>query len=395
MSDPWVTIIGLTESGKADLGVAAIEAIENADLVIGGARHLELVAAGDKGQPWPIPFAITPVLEARGKQVVVLASSDPFWFGAGSTLADALKPGEWTAIPAPSTFALATSTLGWRLEETLCMGLHAAPFEQLTPVLCPGQKIIATVRDGAAVGELASWLTANGFGPSTLHVLEALGGPRQNVRAAKAQTFDLKDVQAPVSVAITPAGSKGLPRASGLDNDYFAHDGQITKQAVRAMTLSALAPSPGQVLWDLGAGSGSISVEWCLSAPRTRAYAVERREDRAVNIRQNIQRFGLGHRMELTVSPSIEALADLPDPDAVFIGGGANKDLLSALWDRLPAGTRLVVNGVTLDTETLLAEWHAAKGGHLLRVELSEVQPLGSMRGWTPARPVTQWSVTT
>ncbi len=394
MAEPWVTIIGLGEDGPDGLTAASRKALNEAQIVFGGPRHLDLVGAGDRGQPWPVPFSVEPVLAVKGQRVVVLASGDPFWFGAGSSLTRHLQPGEWVAHPAPSCFALAAARLGWRLEESLCFGLHAAPFERLVPVLAPGQRIIATLRDGAAPAQLAAWLTDQGFGASTLHVLEALGGPRERVRQGRADDFDLTGVQHPVAVAIDPAGAAGLPRASGLADDLFAHDGQITKRPIRALTLSALAPRPGQMLWDLGAGSGSISVEWCLAAPGARAIAVERRDDRARNIHTNIARFGLDNRMDVVTAPSLQALADLPAPDAVFIGGGADQALLTALWDRLPAGTQIVINAVTLDTETLLAQWHGDKGGQLLRVELAEAQPLGTLRGWAPARPVVQWSVT-
>ncbi len=395
MSDPWLTIVGITENGLNGLSLASRDAIEAAEIIIGGPRHLELLGATDKGTPWPVPYSIAPVLEARGKPTVVLASGDPFWFGAGSTLAAKLEKDEWIAHPAPSTFALATSRLGWRLEETLCLGLHAAPFERLVPVLAPEQKIIATLRDGEAVSQLAKWLSKQGFGQSRLHVLEALGGPRETIRECAAEGYDIAEVQHPVAVAIDPAGAAGLSRASGLSDDLFASDGQITKRPARALTLSALAPHPGQVLWDLGAGSGSISVEWCLATSNTRAIAVEQREDRAANIRKNAEAFGLSHRLDIRVAPSADALVDLPDPDAVFIGGGASDDLLTALWNCLPNGCRLVANGVTLETEALFARWHDEKGGQLLRIELAEARPLGDMRGWAPARPVVQWSVTT
>lgn len=393
MSDPWLSIIGLGEDGLNGLGSASRAALDAAEVIFGGPRHLELAAAGTRGQPWPVPFSVSPVLAARGRRVVVLASGDPFWHGAGGSLAAHLAPEEWRAYPAPSTFALAAARLGWRLEEVLCLGLHAAPFARLRPLLHRGERLIVLLRDGSAPAELATWLTKQGFGASRMTVLEALGGPRERRRATVAERFALTGITAPVAVALEAEGL-GLPHTPGFSEDLFAHDGQITKAPVRALTLSALAPRPGERLWDLGAGSGSISIEWALAAPGATAEAVERRADRLPHITENAERFGLTHRITATEGESLDTLPKLPRPDAVFIGGGASKPLLDALWDTIPTGTRVVINAVTLGTEALLAEAHAAQGGRLLRIELAEAKPLGRMQGWAPARPVVQWSVT-
>lgn len=341
-----------------------------------------------------MPFSTAPVLKERGRKVVVLASGDPFWFGAGGSLVPDLAPGEWTCHPAPSTFSLAASRMGWRLEEALCFGLHAAPFERLRPVLSAGTRVLGLVRDGAAIGELCAWLTERGFGASTVTVLEALGGPRERVRSVIASDFAFADVTAPVAVALEVAGVKGLPRTPGLPDDLFAHGGQITKRAIRALTLSALAPRAGEVLWDLGAGSGSISVEWCLAAPGARAHAIETRAERVQNIRRNAGGFGVEHRLSVQEGDWPAVIAALPRPDAVFVGGGLDEERLTALWALLPAGARLVVNTVTIGTEALVAAWHGRHGGTLSRFDIAEAAPLGRMQGWVPARPVVQWSVT-
>lgn len=393
MADPWLTIIGLGEDGLAGLSDASRAALCAAAIVFGAPRHLALASVGDRGREWPNPFSIEPVLAERGRNAVVLASGDPFWFGAGGSLAARLAPGEWTCHPAPSTFSLASARLGWRLEDTLCLALHAAPLERLVPVLARGVRAICLLRDGAAVGELVRWLTDRGFGASRLSVLEALGGPAERVRTVVADRFDLPDVRHPVAVAIAADGAAGLPRASGLPDALFAHDGQITKRPVRALTLSALAPRPGEVLWDLGAGSGSVSVEWCLTAPGTTAHCVESRPDRAGNVRANAAGFGLAHRMSVTEGRWTDVLAGLPAPDAVFVGGGADPAGIDTLWHLLPPGARLVVNTVTLDSEALLAACQARHGGTLLRIELATAESLGRLRGWQPSRPVVQWSV--
>ncbi|RUS63359.1 precorrin-6y C5,15-methyltransferase (decarboxylating) subunit CbiE [Pseudorhodobacter sp. E13] len=393
MADPWLSIIGLNEDGLAGLSSDSRAALDRAEAIFGGPRHLELVAAGARGRPWPVPFSVDPVLEWRGRPVVVLASGDPFWFGAGGSLLPHLAKGDWRSFPAPSTFALAANHLGWRLESLRCFGLHAAPFERLLPALHRGAKVLCLLRDGQSPAELAAWLCQRGGGETRLHVLERLGGPRQRCRSTKADGFALTDITAPVTVGLEVATAIGLPATPGLPDDAFAHDGQITKRPVRALTLCALSPRPEEVLWDIGAGSGSISVEWCLAGGR--AVAMEAKPARVTNIRENIARFGLGQQMQVicaeVAAPALPA--DLPPPDAVFIGGGGSEALVQSLFDRLPTGTRLVMNGVTLETEMLLAKWHAAKGGTLLRVELANAAPLGGMRGWVPARPVVQWSV--
>jgi precorrin-6Y C5,15-methyltransferase (decarboxylating) len=290
---------------------------------------------------------------------------------------------------------LLAARLGWRLEEVETLGLHAAQFALLRPVLARGVRVLATLRDGPAAGELAHWLTDQGLGATGMTVAEALGGPHERLRSVRAEAFDLKDVAAPVTVALDgtnlPQGA-GLARVPGLADDSFAHDGQITKAPVRALTLSALAPRPGELLWDIGGGSGSISVEWCLAGGR--ALTVEKSAERVANIESNIKAFGLGARMEAIHGTAPQALKGAPLPDAVFIGGGGVDGLHGAIWDRLPPGTRLVANAVTLETEAALAALHAAHGGRLMRLELSEAVPLGRLTGWSAARPVVQWVVT-
>lgn len=388
MADPWLTIIGLGEDGPEALSPASRAALDAASVIFGGPRHLALVEAGDKGHPWPVPFDPTPVLAHHGKPTVVLASGDPFWFGAGGSLLAHLSPGEWTSHPAPSTFQLAANRLGWRLEEVHCLGLHAASFARLGPVLGKGVRVICTLRDGAAVAELAAWLAANGHASARLTTLERLGGPAERITKG----LPLDPIAAPVSAAIE-AADPGLPRASGLPDELFQHDGQITKRPVRALTLSALAPRAGETLWDIGAGSGSVGIEWLL-AGGARVEALEADPTRAARARGNVDSFGLTHRHRLTEARAPEGLAGLPTPDAVFIGGGASHDLLTRLWDLLPPGTRLVMNAVTLETEALVLDWSARHGGKLLKIELSEPAAIGRKRGWKAALPILQWSAT-
>lgn len=390
MADPWLIIIGLGEDGPASLSPASREALAAAKVIFGGPRHLSLVGAGERGHAWPVPFDATAVLAHRGTPTVVLASGDPFWFGAGGSLMAHLSPEDWASHPAPSTFQLAANRLGWRIEDTLCLGLHAAPFARLRPVLGRGVRAICTVRDGAAVGELARWLSEDGHPNARLTILERLGGPHERIRPVAGAIPP--DIAAPVAVAIA-AQDPGLPQASGLSDALFQHDGQITKRPVRALTLSALAPRPGEVLWDIGAGSGSIGIEWLL-AGGARVEALEADPARAARARSNVEGFGLSHRHHLTEARAPEGLDGLPTPDAIFIGGGATDALLTRLWDLIPPGTRLVINAVTLETEALVLDWSARHGGNLLKIELSEPAALGRKRGWKAALPILQWSVT-
>ncbi|WDF74478.1 precorrin-6y C5,15-methyltransferase (decarboxylating) subunit CbiE [Novosphingobium sp. KACC 22771] len=395
MSDPWLTIIGLGEDGAQGLSAAAREALEQAELVIGAPRHLALLPAlRAQRLEWPVPFAdgIALLLAHRGRAVAMLASGDPFWFGAGAVVARHLDPGEWRTLPVPSTFTMAAARLGWALQDTVCLGLHAAPLTRLRPHLAPGRPIIALMRDGEQVGELARYLTEQGFGGSHLHVMEALGGPRERIRCAAVETLNFTDIAHPVAVGIVPGAGPALPTISGLPDDLFASDGQITKRPIRALTLSALAPRAGETLWDIGAGSGSIGIEWLLAHRANRALAIEADPVRAARARANAAKLGVDH-LQVIEGRTPDTWPEGPPPDAVFIGGGLSEALLEAIWKRLPRGTRLVANAVTLESECLLAQWHGRKGGALLRIELADAAPIGTRHGWRARYPVVQWSV--
>lgn len=362
---------------------------------MGPARHLALLPnLACETVVWPVPFADgLPVLVGlRGRKVVALASGDPFWFGAGSVIARALEPGEWRALPGPSTFSLAAARLGWPLEQTTCLGLHAAPLSRLRPHLADDARLIVLLRDGDALEELGRYLTQIGFGASDLHVLEALGGPREKYTKISAQDVDKKRFYHPVCAGIMAHGADALPLTPGREDTLFDHDGQITKAPVRALTLAALAPRPGEHLWDIGGGSGSVSIEWVLSHPTLRATTIEAHPGRAARIRENAAKLG-ADRVTVVEAVAPDGLDALDAPDAVFVGGGLSQALLQRLW-QLPPGTRLVANAVTLESETLLAQWQTDKGGDLLRIELARAEPLGRKRGWKTAYPVMQWSVT-
>jgi len=386
--------VGLNEDGLQGLNAAARHALDAAQVVFGGPRHLALAQVGDRGRPWPLPFDVAPVLALRGQRVVVLASGDPFWFGAGGSLAAHLAPTEWRCHAQPSTFSLVAARLGWRLEAVDCLGLHASPLQQLLPRLASGRQFIVLLRDGAAVAHLAHWLVQEGWGDSSLWVMEAVGGPRERCRRLGAHEAEARlaadPAQAPVAVALEAQGGTAMPQVPGHSDDFYAHDGQITKAPARALTLAALAPRRGERLWDIGSGSGSIAVEWCLAGGM--ANCVEQHAARVDNIRRNAARVGLQAALQVVHGPAPAALQDLPPPQAVFVGGGFNAALFTELRALMPTGCRLVVNAVTLETQALLVQLHGAHGGQLLRLELSSAQPLGRMHSWQAARPLVQWS---
>ncbi len=399
---PWLTLIGIGEDGRAGLSPAALHALETATLVVGGARHLALATPfPGEALAWPSPMHDAfPALLARrgqhGQKVCVLASGDPFHHGVGSVLARHVAPQEMICLPHPSAFSLAAAKLGWAIQDCTCISLHGRMLERIIPYLAPRMRIIALSWDETTPGKLAALLCARGFASSTLTVLEALGGPHEKIRHAEAAGFALTDIDPLNIIALdvrAEPGARIIPLTPGLADEGFAHDGQITKSEIRALTLSALSPLPGELLWDIGAGSGSISIEWCLRHPANRALAIEAQAARGARIRQNRLEFG-AEGLEVVEGPAPASLSGLPVPDAVFIGGGLTvPGVFEAAWAALPEGGRLVANAVALESETRLAALHATHGGSLKRFSISRLEPLGSMHGWRPAMPVTQWHV--
>lgn len=392
---PWLTIVGIGEDGAEGLPPASLAAISAAEIVVGPPRHMALTPSPAERLEWPAPFAdgFPQLLGLRGRSVVVLVSGDPFWFGAGRVLAETLRPGEWRTLPGPSCFALAASRLGWALEKTLCRALHAAPFPTLAAELAPGVRMIVTLREGNSVRDLAGYLSQAGFGESRMTVCEALGGPHETLTQGTAAALPERAFAHPVCAALEIAGPGAvLPLTSGRPDGWFTDDGQITKRPMRALTLSALAPRPGEHLWDIGAGSGSVGLEWLLCHPSLSASAIEVDPVRAARVSENAARLGL-QRLSVVTGCAPAALEGLTPPHAIFIGGGLSAMLLDHLSASC-AGARLVANAVTLESEALLVSANARLGGTLLRVQLAEAAALGTRRGWQPARPVVQWSVT-
>ena len=397
-ANPWLSVVGIGEDGAEGLSPAARRAVDEAAIVFGGARHLSLASPLLKGEarPWPKPFgaAAQAVAACRGQKVCVLASGDPFLHGIGATLVREIPMAEMAVYPAPSAFSLAAARLGWALQDVVTLALHAAPLDLVRPHLHPGTRILALTGDEGAPADLAALLCRSGFGPSQLIVLESLGGPRQSVRRLRADAvagafFDPLALVAIEVVATAAACPIGL--TPGRSDDLFEHDGQLTKREARALALAALAPLRGEMLWDIGGGSGSVAIEWMLANTSLRALTIERDEARAARIGRNAAALGVPH-LRVIHGTAPEAMADLPPPDAVFVGGGCSAPVLDAAQAALPPGGRLVVHAVTLETEALLLQRRAAAGGQLLRVEFARAAPIGGKTGWRPAMPLTQWA---
>lgn len=332
---------------------------------------------------------------ARGRPVVVLASGDPFFYGVGVTLSRRIARTEMRVLPAPSSFSLAAARMGWALQDTACVSLHGRPVDLIRPHLHPGSRILALTSDSDGPAALAALLAESGFGASRLTVLEALGGARERISRHQADRFTLADADMLNVCAVEVAAGEGariLGLAPGLDDDLFEHDSQITKREVRALTLSALSPRRGELLWDIGAGSGSIGIEWMLADPSLRAIAIEGHPERATRIRRNARGFGVPG-LSVVEGTAPAALAGLAAPDAVFIGGGGSEaGVMEAALAGLKPGGRLVANAVTTEMEAVLLSHHARLGGTLIRIDIARASPVGRMTGWRPAMPVTQWS---
>lgn len=396
---PWLAIVGIGEDGVEGLSGAAQALVRSATLVIGGTRHLDLAASLILGEAraWPSPMSegLSQILARRGQPTAVLASGDPFCFGIGATLAKLLNVAEFICLPAPSAFALACARLGWAARYTAQVSLCGRPIALLAPLLQPGRRLLVLSADETTPAALAAWLVGRGFGPSRLHVLEALGGPRERRRIATAAAFDVAAIDPLNLVAVELAAGPGayiIPLACGLPDAAFEHDGQITKREIRAVTLSALAPGAGELLWDVGGGSGSISIEWMLRHPDNRAVILEPNGERAARAGRNAWNLGVPE-LRIVAGRAPEGLAGLPTPDAVFLGGGASDPaVIDAAWSALRPGGRLVANAVTVATEAAMMQARARFGGSVTRLSVERLARIGRVEGFRPARTVTQWA---
>jgi precorrin-6Y C5,15-methyltransferase (decarboxylating) len=398
MTAPWLTIIGIGEDGIDGLSEAVRTRLRDAALVVGGRRHLTLAEKLIRGERllWPVPLAdaYPAILARRGRPVAVLASGDPFCHGVGTSLAALVPPNEMQCFPAPSAFALARARLGWAAEDAATISFCGRPLATLAPLLQPGARVLTLSADSGTPAELAAMLAARGFGASVMHVMEALGGPHERIRATTPAGFEPHDIHPLNLVGLdlrADAGACVIPLASGLPDALFEHDGQFSRREMRAVTLSSLAPRRGELLWDIGAGSGAIGIEWMLRHTANSAIAIETDPGRATRIARNAENLGVpGLRVVAGAAP--DALVDLPTPDAVFLGGGAHRPgVIDAAWNALKPDGRLVANAVTIETEAALLAARARLGGTLLRLSVERMDAVGTMHAYRPAMTVTQW----
>jgi precorrin-6Y C5,15-methyltransferase (decarboxylating) len=399
----WLSIVGIGEDGVDGLSPVARRLVTDAELVIGGKRHLALADPLIKSRrlSWPSPIGdILPEIEKmRGRPVTVLASGDPFHYGVGDLLMRAVPADEALCLPQPSSFSLAASRLGWSLQDVTSVSLHGRALEGIVRHLQPGARILALSWDGETPAKLATLLRERGFGESKITMLERMGSPAERIRHAVAQRFDLGKVEPLNTIALEVVGSasSALSLAPGVDDSLFEHDGQLTKRDVRAVTLGALAPRQGDLLWDIGLGAGSIAIEWMLRHPSLKAIGIEEGAERAARAARNAATLGTPD-LKIVQGAAPAALAGLPAPDAVFIGGGlGDAKLFETAWLALKPGGRLVANAVSLGSEAMLIRLFQHNGGELTRIEIAKSGPAGrsgKVFVWRPAAPIIQWRVT-
>ncbi len=400
----WLSVIGIGEDGLAGLSPAAHMLIETAQTLVGGARHLAMVPGGGAERLlWRQPLAdtLTDIEARRGTRLVVLASGDPLWYGVGVVLARHFRREEMTIVPQPSAFSLAAARLGWALAECTALSLHGRPLDSLRLHLAPGRHCLVLSEDRTTPRQVAGLLAATGWGPSRMSVFDHLGGKREAVHHGTAQDWGERNSTDLNTIALEcnmEPGARPLSLLAGLPDDAFEHDGQLTKREIRAVTLARLAPLPGETLWDIGAGCGSIAIEWLRATQGGAAIAVERNPERAAIIARNAAALGVPG-LQIIADAAPQSLAKIPrelaQPDAIFVGGGIGEaGLLPALWAALRPGGRLVANVVSLEGERAILDWQARQGGELVRIALSRAEPLGAYHAWRPLMPVTQLAAT-
>lgn len=396
MTDRWLSVVGIGEDGLEGLTSRARMLVDGAQTLVGGDRHLAMIPEdGRQRLTWPSPLTdlMPHIAEHRGSPVCVLATGDPMFFGIGVTLARHFDADEMDVVPSLSAFSLAASRLGWPLADVEQLTLHGRPASLIVPFILPGARLMILSDGTDTPAQVAGILSERGYGDSKIYVLEHMGGPLERGLEGTASDWPHTDI-APFNTigveCVAGADAIILPRVPGLPDDAFTSDGNMTKREVRAATLAALSPIPGQHLWDIGAGCGAISIEWMRAHPSCRATAVESRADRIGLIARNAIALGVP-RLGMIEGQATDVLAGLDAPDAIFIGGGASTPgLIDLCWDALPAGGRLVANVVTLEGEGALAEFRVRQGGELVRIAVSRAEPVGPFTGWKPLMTVTQ-----
>ena len=399
--EKWLSVVGIGEDGLTGLSPIAQSLVEQAQIIVGGDRHLAMLPPTDREtRRWtsPIDRAVAEIWRDRGRSVCVLASGDPLCYGIGTTLLRQIPIREMTIVPAPSAFSLACARLGWSLTEVETLSLCGRDPAVLNAVLYPGARLLVLSESGKTPSIVAKLLTERGFGKSQMTILERMGGTQE--RKVEGIAFDWAeaawtekpaDLNTIAIFCIADSEARSLSRLAGLPDAAYHHDGQLTKLEVRAITLAALAPLPGQLLWDVGAGCGSIGIEWMRTHPRCRAIAIEQHPDRLRMIADNAIALGTP-TLKLIAGSAPTALQDLPEPDAIFIGGGLTSEaLLETCWQALRSGGRLVANAVTVESEQQILQWHRQVGGTLTRIAIQRAEPIGKFLGWKAMAPVTQW----
>jgi precorrin-6Y C5,15-methyltransferase (decarboxylating) len=391
---PWLTVVGIGEDGYKGLGKNARHALLGARQVFGSSRQLDLLPPCIQAErrQWSSPFSLQPVLEQHGEPVCVIASGDPMLFGVGVSLSRHVPIDQMRVIPAPSSYSLAAARLGWALQDVVTLSVVARPLAALNAQLHNGLRLLVLSNDGSSPDAIAALLRERGFGPSRMTVLEHLGGTLERRIDGVANEWSNPEIAALNLVAIDCRAEPNTLRLSplgGLPDDAFRHDGQLTKRDVRAITLARLAPVPGELLWDVGAGCGSIGIEWMRAHPTCRAVAIESNEDRQQLIEFNRDALGVPG-LQLVRGRAPDALEGLEPPDAIFIGGGVTRaGVLDSCWHQLRSGGRLVANAVTLQSEAMLVNWREQHGGDLTRIHLAHAKPLGEFDTWRQALPIT------
>lgn len=394
--NPWLHIIGLSERGVDTLDPASLAIIDAAETVLGPQRFLPEGEGTQNVIAWQSPLSamIEQVLAARGSQTVILATGDPNWFGIGASLDKHLSSDEFTIYPSPSAFQRAAAKLHWPLQNVACISLHGRAVETLHAQVLPGNRILALTSDAVTLKHVAELLMARGYGQSMLTVLENLGSAEERILSFPASDVDKYAIGNFYTLAIdcvAYATARLLPSIPGLPDDAFISDGQLTKREVRAATLAKLAPYPGALLWDVGAGCGSVAIEWMRACRDAKAICFEHEGERLQMIALNKDALGVPS-LEIVSGDAPQSLAGHPNPDAIFLGGDVgNHELFEACWQALKPGGRLVANAVTIEGEQALFERHAKHGGELARLDVSVLTHVGDYRALKPRMAVTQW----
>jgi len=394
---PWLHIVGIGEDGIEGLAPATRAVVEAAEVLVGGERHQQLAdGIGAERLTWPSPFdaLIDELTARRGKRVVVLTSGDPLWYSVGARIGRIIDPSEIVYYPHVGAFQLAAARMGWSMADLETLTVHGRPVEQMIAFIQPDQRLLILTTGEETPAQIARFLVERGFGQSRMTVLANMGGENEQRFDGTAESWNhaVPPFNTLAVECIAAPDAALLPRVPGLSDDLFQSDGTMTKREVRAVTLAKLMPMRAALLWDIGTGCGSIAVEWMRAARYARAIGIEPRADRRAMAAANALALGVP-KLELIDGQAPEALAGLPAPDAIFIGGGLSEDVFTAAWEALKPLGRLVANAVTLESETVLADLQARHGGELTRLSVDRMAPIGSLRGWQPLRPVTQWAL--